>query len=255
MNNTNQNPDPVKMSMPVVFRAVDKYVESNIVPATETKTRGDSGRVLWGPGNNYPAYLLGLYKDVATLGSIVNGCVDYVAGNDVQLGLSSRRKKAKDGGKAIAQEVKDGFDEIIIDMAADMDKAAGQHLAAGDGLVLVLAVRHTRVQRDFYDGVQARTVLDRTDHQLEAVGVVEVLAVRVHEVDRGVVGEGPRAAAVDGVLHLQRDDALRGRTADRDADELRVGYVFQVYHLESIIAEGRSLETQKPEAYRPPVMR
>lgn len=85
MNNTNQISDPVKMSMPVIFRAVDKYVESNIVPATETKVRGDSGRILWGPGNNYPVYLLGLYKDVATLGSIVNGCVDYTAGNDVQL--------------------------------------------------------------------------------------------------------------------------------------------------------------------------
>ncbi len=87
MSNTSQtnNPDLVKMSMPMVFRAVDKYVESNIVPATETKTRGDSGRVVWGPSDTYPDYLYGLYKDVATLGSIVNGCVDYVAGNDVHL--------------------------------------------------------------------------------------------------------------------------------------------------------------------------
>ena len=73
------------MAVPMVFRAIDKYVETNIVPATETKTRGDSGRVVWGPSDTYPDYLYGLYKDVATLGSIVNGCVDYVAGNDVQL--------------------------------------------------------------------------------------------------------------------------------------------------------------------------
>lgn len=38
-------------------------------------------------------------------------------------GLSTRRKKAKDAGKAIAQDVKDGFEEVVVDMAADMDKA------------------------------------------------------------------------------------------------------------------------------------
>lgn len=82
MSNTTQTEnDSLRMSVPMVFRAVDKYVESNIVPATETKGRGD--RIQWGPSNNYPDYLLGLYRDVATLGSIVNGSVDYVAGNDV----------------------------------------------------------------------------------------------------------------------------------------------------------------------------
>lgn len=84
MNNieANKTPDTVRLSAPVVFRAIDRYIESNIVKATETKSRGGD-RVQWGDNNAYPDYLLGLYKDVATLGSIVNGCVDYVAGNDV----------------------------------------------------------------------------------------------------------------------------------------------------------------------------
>ena len=69
---------------PVFFRAIDRYVETNIVPATETKERG-KGRIMWGANNKYPSYILDLYRDVATLGSIVNGAVDYVAGNGVQL--------------------------------------------------------------------------------------------------------------------------------------------------------------------------
>ena len=81
MNNIEVN-DPIRLAAPVVFRAIDKYIESNIVAATETKIRGGD-RVTWGDDNGYPDYLLSLYKEVATLGSIVNGCVDYVAGNEV----------------------------------------------------------------------------------------------------------------------------------------------------------------------------
>lgn len=79
MSNTNDS-----ISAPVFFRAIDRYVETNIVPATETKERG-KGRITWGANNKYPSYILDLYRDVATLGSIVNGAVDYVAGNGVQL--------------------------------------------------------------------------------------------------------------------------------------------------------------------------
>ena len=80
MSNTDNK---IREQAPVFFRAIDRYVETNIVPATEAKTRGD--RIQWGPGDKYPDYILGLYRDVATLGSIVNGAVDYVAGNAVTL--------------------------------------------------------------------------------------------------------------------------------------------------------------------------
>ena len=39
-------------------------------------------------------------------------------------GLSSRKKKAKDAGKTIAQDVKDGIEEVIIDIEKDFEKAA-----------------------------------------------------------------------------------------------------------------------------------
>ena len=51
------------------FRAVDRYVETHIVSAKESKVRGD--RIAWGDGDAYPDYLLDLYRDVATLASIV----------------------------------------------------------------------------------------------------------------------------------------------------------------------------------------
>lgn len=68
---------------PVFLRAINKQVETNIVAPTETKSRGD--RVAWGERDAYPDYLLGLYREVATLGSIINGSIDYVAGNGVTL--------------------------------------------------------------------------------------------------------------------------------------------------------------------------
>lgn len=69
---------------PVFFRAVDQYVETNIVSAKETRMRGKD-RVVWGDQDKYPSYVLDLYRNVATLGSVINGAVDYVAGDDVQL--------------------------------------------------------------------------------------------------------------------------------------------------------------------------
>lgn len=72
-----------ELNEPVFLRAIDRSVETNIVPATESKGRSDI--ISWGPGNAYPDYILGLYRDVATLGSIINGAVDYVAGNAVTL--------------------------------------------------------------------------------------------------------------------------------------------------------------------------
>lgn len=73
-----------------------------------------------------------------------------VAADAFVSGLSSRRKKAKDGGKAIAQEVKDGFDEIIIDMAADMDKAAAA-LDKAEADMLKAALRHEKERLEAID--------------------------------------------------------------------------------------------------------
>lgn len=66
----------------VALLAIDPYVESNIVSPIEKEGKD---YVEWGEGNAYPDYLLDLYSNVATLKSIIDGCVDYIAGDDVKI--------------------------------------------------------------------------------------------------------------------------------------------------------------------------
>lgn len=66
------------------FAAIDQIVETNIVVPTERTVSG-RGWVEWGTRNAYPDYLLELYNSVPTLRSIVNGNIDYIAGDDVSI--------------------------------------------------------------------------------------------------------------------------------------------------------------------------
>ena len=68
----------------VSFMAIDRYIEKNIIDPTETKP---SGREWWqwGDGNAYPDYLFDLYRNVTTLGAVIDGTVDYIGGNDARL--------------------------------------------------------------------------------------------------------------------------------------------------------------------------
>ena len=66
----------------MAFAAISPIIESNIVLPTETAVRGHD-YVAWGEANNYPEYLLDLFKNVPTLHSIISGSVDYVVGDDV----------------------------------------------------------------------------------------------------------------------------------------------------------------------------
>jgi len=67
----------------VAFAALDPYLETVGVAPTEKKTRGD--RISWGTGDRYPDYILELYDSVPTLRSIIDGTVDYIAGDDIIL--------------------------------------------------------------------------------------------------------------------------------------------------------------------------
>ena len=70
----------------VVFAAIEPYIQRNIVsPDESVKTGGKF--VNWGDGNAYPAYLRRLYDGCTTFHSIVSGCVDYIAGDDVVLNV------------------------------------------------------------------------------------------------------------------------------------------------------------------------
>lgn len=70
----------------VRFFALDPYLETNIVSAKERQTR-QAGKTLmeWGDGNAYPDYILGLYNDVVTFRSVVDGLTDYICGDAVTL--------------------------------------------------------------------------------------------------------------------------------------------------------------------------
>lgn len=92
----------------VSFAAIDPYIERHIVSPTEKKISGKDF-IEWGDGNQYPDYLLDLYNNVATLKSIIDGCVDYIAGDDVQI-IPLRPKM--DGvmnskGETIMEQVRD----------------------------------------------------------------------------------------------------------------------------------------------------
>ena len=66
------------------FAAIDQYVEQNIILPTEKLINGKD-MVEWGTRNAYPDYLLDLYNNVPTLRAIINGNIDYVAGDDVSI--------------------------------------------------------------------------------------------------------------------------------------------------------------------------
>lgn len=93
----------------ISFAAIDQYVESNMVSPRE-KVLPNKDFIEWGDGNRYPDYLLELYNNVPTLRTIINGNVDYIAGDDVT--IMPLRPSLSDGamnvkGDLIAEQVRD----------------------------------------------------------------------------------------------------------------------------------------------------
>lgn len=90
------------------FAALDTYVEKNIISPVE-KNIISKNMVEWGEGNKYPDYLLDLYNNVPTLRSIINGNIDYIAGDDVTIlplnGLANGKMNKK--GDHIREQIKD----------------------------------------------------------------------------------------------------------------------------------------------------
>lgn len=91
----------------ISFAAIHPYEESNIITPTEKKYFGKE-YVDWGDGNMYPQYLQSLYDNVPTLKSVIDGCVDYVAGDDVSIlplgGLEAGKMNIK--GDMIEEQVR-----------------------------------------------------------------------------------------------------------------------------------------------------
>lgn len=79
----NENERAEGLSVEVNFAAIDKTLERLIPSSAERRSSGGTGMVIWGTRNNFPAYLDTVARTTATLKSIILGCVDYVAGDDV----------------------------------------------------------------------------------------------------------------------------------------------------------------------------
>ena len=91
------------------FAAIDSYLETNIVSPVE-KVLAGRDMVEWGTRNAYPDYLLDLYNNVPTLRSIINGNIDYVAGDDVTimpLQEEFTNQEMNSRGDTIREQVKD----------------------------------------------------------------------------------------------------------------------------------------------------
>ena len=91
------------------FAAINSYLETNIVSPVE-KVLAGRDMVEWGTRNAYPDYLLDLYNNVPTLRSIINGNIDYVAGDDVTimpLQEEFTNQEMNRRGDTIREQVKD----------------------------------------------------------------------------------------------------------------------------------------------------
>lgn len=103
----------------VSFLAIDPYIETNIISPTE-KTIPGKDFIEWGTNNLYPDFLQDLYDNVATLRSVIDGCVDYIAGDDVTiLPLRPNMEEGVMNGKG------DTIQEQIRDIAQDEETYGG----------------------------------------------------------------------------------------------------------------------------------
>ena len=105
MSSTKQNNTRSSFS----FAAIDPYIETNILLPTERVYAGRD-MVEWGTRNAYPDYLLELYNNVPTLRSIINGNIDYVAGDDVTIAPLQpefANQEMNRRGDTIREQVKD----------------------------------------------------------------------------------------------------------------------------------------------------
>lgn len=66
----------------LAFAATNRY-NVDAIPVNVSKTITGRDFVAWGTDNKYPDFLFGLYEKCATLSSIINGMVDFIAGNEI----------------------------------------------------------------------------------------------------------------------------------------------------------------------------
>lgn len=76
-----------KTQIPMNFAAIEKTFISSIPYLTEEEVRGKDF-IAYGDQNLYPQYLYGLYKDVTTLKTVIDGTSNFVGGDDTKCNVS-----------------------------------------------------------------------------------------------------------------------------------------------------------------------
>ena len=132
----------------VAFAAIDPYIETHIVSPAE-KTLPGKDFIEWGTNNLYPDFLQELYDNVATLRSVIDGCVDYIAGDDVTiLPLRPNMEGGVMNGRG------DTIQEQVRDVAHDEEKCGGFALQVIRGMdgkpseVYYIDMRYLRMNKD-----------------------------------------------------------------------------------------------------------
>lgn len=90
--------------IPMAFAAIDKEWDELIPQAIEIENVKDY--VTWGKDNQYPEYLYGLYNDVSTLKTIIEGTADYVCGDDVVCNIKGFEKEVNTKGDTMRELVR-----------------------------------------------------------------------------------------------------------------------------------------------------
>lgn len=99
----------------LMLRAIDQSVVTNIVlPVEEDSKRGF---IKWGVNNDYPQYIDSLFKDVATLRSIIEGTVDFIIGNGIHIDDMVFDRQVNDKG--------DSLEDLCRDLSRDYLKYGG----------------------------------------------------------------------------------------------------------------------------------
>lgn len=99
----------------MIFRAIDQVVETNVVLPIEEDSK--KGFWIWGLNNDYPQYLDSLYKNVATLHSIIEGTIDFVVGDKITVDDIIWDTQVNDKGETI--------EDLCSDLTRDYLKYGG----------------------------------------------------------------------------------------------------------------------------------
>ena len=125
------------------FAALDRWVEDNMVRPVERVIPG-KGFVQWGERNRYPDYIYMLCGEVPTLQSIIEGNIDYVAGDGVTV---LRLGDLPDG---VMNARGDTVEEQVRDIAGDYEMFGGfalQVMRGMDGSIAGIAYVDMRFLR------------------------------------------------------------------------------------------------------------